>query len=162
LKTLYISIFLLTMAPVGADDCTVDAAIQRLHGATIDRVKELGARMGPVLSQLEAINSRAKDPKRPLIEQLSQSDIDDFNQANAQFKYLAGLTVLERTRQQQLELILGLLKASEVMQKARAQYMSAHGSLDGFDLETVATTDHEKLLLKALLSLEPFYAVGPE
>jgi hypothetical protein len=86
-------------APAGysdvATDCIMEEAVGAIQFAAITRVAEIAKQELPMLKAFEAINRKAKDPKRPLKEQLSKDDIAQFARLQQQREMLTLYRLIE-------------------------------------------------------------------
>jgi hypothetical protein len=64
--------------PQVATDCTVEQAVYAVYFQTLERSAELSKQQRPILNGLKTINEKARDPNRPVGEQLSRSDVAEF------------------------------------------------------------------------------------
>ncbi|MGB6939077.1 MAG: hypothetical protein WBE14_20805, partial [Xanthobacteraceae bacterium] len=54
--------------------------VWKVKGDAIERAGELATQLKPLLEQIRVINSKAKDPSRPLGPQLSTKDVGHFSE----------------------------------------------------------------------------------
>jgi hypothetical protein len=78
------AVLLLVSVPIDANaqkvatDCLVGKALVDVYYQTIKRGAELAEQQLPILERFNTLNEKAKDPKRPVGEQLSRSDVAEW------------------------------------------------------------------------------------
>ena len=78
-----------------AQACSLDEAVAHVYEAALVRSGELAKQQLVLLSKLGEVGSRAKDPRKPLNEQLSQNDLAEFTQTKTRFQSVEVLQILE-------------------------------------------------------------------
>ena len=68
------------LATTSHAECIVEDQVWKVKGDAIERAGEVATQLKPLLEQIRVINSKAKDPSRPLGPQLSTKDAGHFSE----------------------------------------------------------------------------------
>jgi hypothetical protein len=98
-----------------ADSCLVEEQITKVWLAGIKRAGELATQQKPILDELKQVNNKAKDPTRPVGEQLSPQDVERFSQLNQRMKAIDLLQLLESGYVRDYEVIGNIFKLIQAL-----------------------------------------------
>lgn len=79
-------IAVLTLLGAPALGCEIDQVANDIYFTALQRAAELAKQQTFLLGKFRAISDRAKDPNKPLNQQLSQADLAEFTQTQTRFQ----------------------------------------------------------------------------
>jgi hypothetical protein len=86
-------LMLVCMGPASA--CSLDEVVGQIYFSALTRAGELSNQQLALLEKFSAIGDRAKDPNKPLNQQLSQADLAEFTQTKTRYQSIELLQLLE-------------------------------------------------------------------
>jgi len=95
-----------------AANCTLEQAVGDVQFAAITRNAEIAKQQKPVLDAFEVITRKAKDPNRPLKEQLSKDDIAQFGRLQQRQEMLGLFNLIESGHERDAKVIQRLFTVS--------------------------------------------------
>lgn len=144
-------------APKKENDDVVLTALAKTENDMYERQGEIAKRALPLIARLEELVSKGKDPKKPLNEQLSQKDLDEWNLISAQMRFTEGSRIFNDRRLEDIAMIKSLHRASVFMTKTAIEYINDSSGRD-FDSYLLASArkagmEAEVLFLVAVRTL---------
>jgi hypothetical protein len=85
--------------------CTLQEVIGHLQFQSFERRAAIAEQTLPLLKTVEALNNKAKDPKKPIGEQLSIPDLEKFSRASQQMQTMQLTSLMESRRLRDLKAI---------------------------------------------------------
>lgn len=110
---------------VPAHGCAIDEVVGQVQLAAIARAAELAKQQSVLLEKFRTIGNRAKDPNKPLNQQLSQADLAEFTQTQTRYQSIELLQLLESNYSRDNQVI------RELFQVAQADYLGAPTPKEG-------------------------------
>ena len=93
--------------------CTLDVVLGQLHYQLIERQANIARQKQPALKQIGYLSDKAKDPNRPVGDQLSRDDIAKFSETRQRLLAMSLSTLLESKRERDLTAIRQLVKIAD-------------------------------------------------
>jgi hypothetical protein len=105
--------------------CDIDEVAGKIKFAAIERAAELAAQQSILLKKFRAINEHAKDPNKPLNQQLSQADLAEFTQTQTRYQSIELLQLLESNYSRDNQVV------RDFYQVAQADYLGTPAPQEG-------------------------------
>ncbi len=112
-------LFALMLASSPALACSIEEVARQIQFAAIQRAAELSGQQIPLLKRFNALGDKAKEPGKPLNQQLSQADLAEFAQLQQRYQSIELLQLLESDYERDNHVI------RDMFEVAQAQYLGA-------------------------------------
>lgn len=120
------------VAKTKADD-SVATALRPEWAAALAHTEELGKRFDMLSVKIEGLVAKAKNKSLPIDGQLSRTDLDEFNLATAQLRFIAGQIDIENRKMQDFDLFIRLHRASIFMADRTDSYLGRGSDMSQYD-----------------------------
>jgi hypothetical protein len=118
-------LFVLTLASSPVWACSIEEVAGQIQYAAIQRAAELSGQQILLLKRFNALGDKAKEPDKPLNQQLSQADLAEFAQLQQRYQSIELLQLLESNYERDNHVI------RDMFEVAQAQYLGAPAPKEG-------------------------------